>query len=86
MSVRAKFWVHNIRPFGQPEPGADPEGYEIELQPVYDGSEENKDFYKWTPHGNIVLATINTEAAKQFGAGGDYYGKEFYVDFTPADK
>lgn len=81
MYVRAKFFVTKVEPFNTV---GEPEGYTIELEPVYDGSAENKDFYKWTPAGRIVLGTINPEAAKEFGAGGDFYGKEFYVDFTPA--
>lgn len=51
----------------------------VTLSPVTSGSEENKAFYKWTPGGSIQLETVNTEAAKQFEPG-----VEFYVDFTPA--
>lgn len=44
------------------------------------GSPENKQFYKWTPSGSIILSTINPNAAKEFAEG-----KEYYVDFTVAD-
>lgn len=51
------------------------------LQPVTGGSPENANFFKWTPSGQIQLGTINPEAAKLFVPG-----REFFVDFTPADQ
>lgn len=44
-----------------------------------EGAPENKEFWKWTPSGEFRFSTINHEAAKQFE-----FGKEYYVDFTPA--
>ena len=58
--------------------GDDP-GFELTFYPVVDGSAENKDFFKWTPAGQIVFSTINAKAAEQFEQG-----KEYYVDFSPA--
>lgn len=55
-------------------------GTTVNLSPVIIGSEENKDFYKWTPSGRIELGTLNPKAAEQFEIG-----KEYYVEFTPAD-
>ena len=52
----------------------------IKLSPVVSGSEENKAFYEATPSGSIDLGTINDVAARNFEIG-----KEYYVDFTPAD-
>jgi hypothetical protein len=73
MSVRAKFTVesktHN-------RDGS----HHITLFPVSSGSEENKQFYKWTPSGSIQLNTINSAAADQFEVG-----KSYYLDFTPAE-
>ncbi len=40
---------------------------------------ENSKFFKYTPAGEVVLQTVNEEAAKQFEPG-----KAYYVDFTPA--
>ncbi len=71
--TRAKFKVTEVT---EREGG----GHEVKLLPVTGGSPENESFYKWTPGGNISLGTINEEAAKQFKPG-----KEFYVDFTPAE-
>lgn len=53
----------------------------IEMSPVSSGSEENKNFWKWTPGGKISFNSINDEAVKQFEVG-----KEYYVDFTDANQ
>ncbi|MEH7249150.1 hypothetical protein V7114_20535 [Neobacillus niacini] len=50
------------------------------LQPVTGGSDENKQFWQWTPTGKIELSMINHAAANQFEVG-----KEYYVDFTNPD-
>lgn len=73
MSVRAKFRVVSVT---QLEHGLK----SARLNPVTSGSPENAEFYKWTPGGQIELSTINEKAAAMFVPG-----KEFYVDFTPAD-
>jgi hypothetical protein len=74
--VRAKFYVVSVKK----TKFMDGLGSVVELTPVINGSDENKEFYKWTPSGRIELGTINEEAAKQFEIG-----KEYYVDFTPAE-
>jgi len=53
---------------------------EVTLHPVTCGSEENDKFFEFTPYGAITMGVINPEAIKQFEIG-----KEFYVDFTPAE-
>lgn len=72
MSVRAKFKCEVVV--------SRTNGSEIDLAPVTNGSDENKEFYKYTPGGSIKLSTVNAEAAKQFVPG-----REYYVDFTPAE-
>lgn len=55
----------------------------VKFAPVYannDPEHENSKFWKATPMGAIELGTINPEAWKQFEIG-----KEYYVDFTPAE-
>ena len=54
--------------------------FSVRLTPVVDGSEENKNFYKWTPGGQIQLSTINKAAADELKPGSAYY-----VDFTKAE-
>ncbi|MDF2435453.1 MAG: hypothetical protein JWP44_5084 [Mucilaginibacter sp.] len=72
MTVRAKFKVTNVNDLG--------EGLKsISMMPVYGGSPENDQFFKYTPSGQITIGTINAAAAEQFNLN-----QEFYVDFTPA--
>lgn len=74
--VRAKFRLQNYRT------SIDHTGAEVrtlELYPVTSGSEENKEFYKYTPNGKIELGVLNPEAWSKFELG-----KEYFVDFTPA--
>ena len=75
MTTRAKFYVVSVKK----TKFSDGIGSVVELSPVVSGSEENKEFYKWTPSGRIELGTINEKAAAEFEIG-----KEYYVDFTPA--
>lgn len=51
----------------------------IKLNAVYDGSPENKEFFKWTPCGQISIGVLNQKAWEQFPLG-----REMYVDFTNA--
>lgn len=53
----------------------------VKLTAVYSGSEENKQWSKWTPSASFELQINNPEA---FGKLSN--GHEFYVDFIPADK
>lgn len=71
MIVRAKFTCV--------EKTENVDGVTVKLFPVISGSEENKAFYRFTPAGSIMLATVNKAAAEQY-----VVGKEYYVDFTPA--
>lgn len=79
MSIRAKFFVQSITT-SKSWSGPGLMGTVL-LQPVTDGSEENRKFYEATPGGKIELGTVNSEALKQFNIG-----DEFYIDFTPARK
>ena len=72
-SVRAKFKVVSVTAH---EGGVS----SVKLQPVTNGSDENKEFFKYTPFGSIEMGTINPAAASQFNPG-----SEMYVDFTPVD-
>ncbi len=63
--VQALFKVSRIetRESGDRE---NPLCYDIELTAVCDGSEANKQFWKYTPAGNMKLSTINAAAAEIF--------------------
>lgn len=69
MSTRAKFHC-NYK-----------DGNVIHLAPVYSGSQENQEFFKATPGGQITLHVVNEAAAAQF-----VQGKEYYVDFTQVEE
>lgn len=72
--VRAKFvCVSNEQKEG--------EQHQVKLNAVMQGSEENKSFSRWTPVANLEMwISDETPAAQVFEQG-----KEYYVDFTPAD-
>ena len=72
MITRAKFVCYSIEDAG--------EGKRILLNAVTGGSAENDEFYDHTPGGGIRLEVVNEEAAKVFEQG-----KQYYVDFTPAE-
>lgn len=70
--VRAKFVVVANDEVGDGE-------YRINLNAVTNGSPENEKFFKYTPTGQLTMGVVNTDAAKYFAQG-----KEYYVDFTEA--
>ena len=72
MSVRAKFRCN--------EKNQSETGFALKFWPVTSGSAENDRFYQYTPGGELTMSTVNDEAAAQFEVG-----KEYYLDFTPAD-
>lgn len=53
---------------------------QVGMRPVYNDSEENKRWSKWTPSGQVQLTITNPDAEHWFERG-----KEYYVDFTPAN-
>lgn len=67
--VRAKF-VCNLK---------DMYNKTVYMSPVYSGSEENKEFFKYTPGGTVVMNCLNPVAFDKFEQG-----KEYYLDFTAA--
>lgn len=52
----------------------------VKMTPVITGSEENKEFFRYTPSGELRIGTINQKAAEFFEIG-----KEYYLDFTKAE-
>ncbi len=96
MSVRAKFrldsyetTINNSYPHrtegGQPD-YTRPEPVEkrtLVLHPVYgngDPEHENTRFWEASPSGELKLGCVNPAAWEQF-----QIGREYYIDFTPAD-
>jgi hypothetical protein len=54
-------------------------GYEVELDVVYAGSEENDRYFCQTPFGKLTLGLLNEAAADQIVPG-----KFYYMDITEA--
>lgn len=84
MSVRAKFYVSNVRAFGNGEH----EAREVTLSAVYENmpgvegnaAEENKIFGQWTPSATCTMTIYNRAAWEQLMPN-----TVVYVDFTPAE-
>lgn len=51
--------------------------YEFEFYAVTDGSEENKNFFKWTPNGSLKTGVVQQDAF--------VVGKEYYLDIIEAE-
>lgn len=79
MSTRAKFTL--ISKVASAEDANGDISASLSFEAVIDGSPENKEFWKWTPAGQINIHIDNPEALKMFDEG-----EEYYVDFTKAEK
>lgn len=76
-TTRCKFHCNEVikrshRNHGEPDSFL----YEAKFSVVYDGSPENKEFFKWTPTGNLSVGVYKED---RFQPGQDYY-----IDITPA--
>lgn len=52
---------------------------QISMSPVYTGSPENEQFFRYTPSGSFQFGTVNKAAADQIEEG-----KEYYIDIIQA--
>lgn len=78
MSVRAKVVVSEKREINS---GNGKVSHDVKMHPVMDNEGENS-FYKGsTPSGELRLYITNNSAADKLQTG-----KEYYVDFTEANK
>lgn len=71
MKTRAKFVVQERKELK--------DGYQVTLTAVTNNSDENKEFFKYTPSGKLEMGLMSKDTADQFVPG-----KEFYLDFTEA--
>lgn len=55
--------------------------FQVEMTAVTDGSEENQEFFKYTPSGKIKLGVLEPKQADKF-----IVGDEYYLDITPVKK
>lgn len=68
MAVRAKFFVKEIKNIHSPDTCV-----EISMSPVYAGNDENTEWSKFTPSGELTMLVTNDKAVEQFELGGEYY-------------
>lgn len=73
MPVRAKFRVTSITKYT--------DYHSVTLEPVRGETPENKEFFKYTPSGEIKLGVVKAETLAEFEPG-----DEFYIDFTKAEQ
>lgn len=66
MEVKAKFEVVELTKFGN-------KCGKVVLNPVTGGSDENREFWKYTPAGKLELVIDNPEAFAQFEKMGEFY-------------
>jgi antitoxin component YwqK of YwqJK toxin-antitoxin module len=71
--VRAKFRLEEKTYY--------PNGGKLVFQPVVDGSQENKEFFKYTPSGKIEMQVVSDKVLDMMKPG-----EEYYIDFTPASE
>jgi hypothetical protein len=74
--IRAKFKVSRI---AKVDVGNGNWQEEVSMQPVYGTSDENKQWSKFTPSGELKMNITAEGAVGQFELG-----KEYFIDFTPA--
>lgn len=72
MNIRAKMVCEGVSKTGDSE--------NVALRAVTSGSEENKTFAKYTPSAYVQLTIDNPSAQGAFEQG-----KEYFVDFSPAE-
>lgn len=49
------------------------DGFTVRMSPVIDGSEENKNFWKYTPGGFFEMLVDNPDLKGTFEEGQEYY-------------
>lgn len=72
MAVKAKFEVESVTAYRGDQ-------VNVTLRACTTGSEENKDWSKYTPNGKIEMTITNPDASAQFQPG-----HEFYITFEHA--
>jgi hypothetical protein len=74
MNVVAKFRCAEKveRDSGTPDKTVNPNPVDVKLVPTYGNGQDNKDWSKWTPAGEIKMTITNPPAAAGFQPGADY--------------
>ena len=53
-------------------------GSQVEMEPVYSGSEENEKFFSMTPYGKLEMGTVNPDIKWEEDA-------EYYIEIRKAE-
>jgi S-adenosylmethionine hydrolase len=80
MTVRAKFFVTEVKHTGTP--GSDPYAT-IVMAPIhgsYGDGKENESWSKYTPSGKLEMSITNPDAIDQFSVG-----QAYWLDISPVD-
>ena len=72
-TIRTKFKCHSKREYYGLNKQLE---YEYQFSAVKDGSPEKKNFWKFTPAGNVSVSTVFIDTFQ--------VGKEYYLDFIEA--
>ncbi|GAB1358558.1 hypothetical protein MASR1M31_03360 [Porphyromonadaceae bacterium] len=67
MSVKAKFNVAELTKYGNGGGG------KVVLMPVVGNTDENQEFWKYTPAGQLEMVIDNPEAFNEFEEMGEFY-------------
>ncbi len=83
MAIRAKFICKSVdrSHWGNNPDGKGRFGETVTMEPVMDGSPENKAFWEASPSGKLQMTISNPAAHGQL-----IPGVEYYLDFTEAPK
>lgn len=74
MTIRCKFKLEQITHLAN-------DARSCKWTAVSSGSEENKQFFKWTPSGELNVYSVNAAAVDSLKLGAEYY-----LDITPANE
>jgi len=78
VTIRAKFVCDNVAQV--PSQTQEEPMYMVSMHAVYSNVGENKEYWKYTPSGQLNLWSVNEKVKEAF-----IQGKEYYLDFTPAE-
>ena len=70
--VRCKFKCHYKEEYRDKDTG-ELTGALVKMSPVYSGSDENKEFFKATPGGEINFYSVNPAVSEAIEPGEEYY-------------
>lgn len=77
MTTRCKFHCASVTKRSNRGDAENPVVFEATFNAVYGDSEENKQFFKWTPTGQLSLGVYKQDIFEP--------GKDYYLDITPCE-